>query len=142
MTGLSVFFRQMQEAFEQIKQRSMQGGRTVIMFVSPECDALCACHILAASHPTSLSTTLCDISQRNKGHNTPHLILRLLLASFQRLFRSENIMYKIKPASGKQDLIDANETLVKDNDEVGCHAHTHTHTLLALPLVWRRSCGG
>jgi cell division control protein 45 len=54
----------------------------VILFVAPECDALCACHIIT------------------------------------HMLRSEHIQYKIRPASGLIDLQNANETLVKENEEL------------------------
>ena len=54
----------------------------MILFVAPECDALCACHIIT------------------------------------HMLRIEHIQYKIRPASGLMDLQNANETLVKDNEEL------------------------
>lgn len=70
------------EILNRIKQNSTDGGCTVYIFVSPECDALCACVILA------------------------------------RMFRAENIRYKVKPAAGFNDLTRANDNLVKNNDEL------------------------
>ena len=70
------------DVLESLRSRSSDGGCSVILFVAPECDALCACHIIT------------------------------------HMLRIEHIQYKIRPASGLMDLQNANETLVKDNEEL------------------------
>ena len=37
--------REYDRAYERIKRHSLEGGMSVLIFVAPDCDAICACRI-------------------------------------------------------------------------------------------------
>ena len=127
------------EVLERIKEGANEaGGCSAILFVAPECDALCACHVVTVRNRTRGLTT--RLSHDDEGNERKHrrrilplfarpLILVRRLVRTQHLLRSEHVQYKIKPAAGLEDLKRANETLVKDNDEVRNESVSSTRAL-------------
>ncbi|CAM9606757.1 unnamed protein product [Ectocarpus sp. 4 AP-2014] len=76
--------RRLDFAYEQIVQDAAKarGACTVLVFVAPNCDAMCACRILSY------------------------------------MLRADAVSYKIKPVAGYGDISDANEELIKGNEDI------------------------
>ena len=116
-------------AYKQIKHNAQ--GNSVLIFVAPQCDALCACTILTVSSPSVLAFwrggARCE-----------------LLDSAQDLLQSDMIQYTLKPVSGESDIRKAVTELIENSDEVffARHAASGKQSILAAAaLVFcSRSC--
>ena len=99
-----------EQAYERIKGRA--SGNSVLIFVAPECDALCACATLTVSITRTFGS-FC--------HQALHgcfLRMSLLVWCAQELLQSDMIQYTLKPVSGLDDIVKANKELIENSEEV------------------------
>jgi hypothetical protein len=120
----------LKQVYDTIKLESLRGGCTVLLLVAPDVDAIAACRIVTAALCADLISFHVIIFIVDRIERKKMCFISFGMHAFLRARNSKRAVFfffffffpfflqQIKPVAGYEDLIDANESLIRDNHEL------------------------